>query len=88
MRKLEARQWYKGPDDVRDVSKETLQETQGTQARKRCKGHDNTRDASKAASQGRQQCEGGDHCCIVVVNAMCNNSHINSNKYFFLVLTT
>jgi hypothetical protein len=83
VRKLEARRWCKGPDDVRNASKEMLQETQGTGARKHCKGHDDARDASKAASRGRQRRKGGDRCCIVVVNAMCNSSHINSKKYNF-----
>ncbi len=66
-----------------NASKETSWETQGTQARKRCKGHDNARDASKAASRGRQQHKGGDRHCIVVVDATCNNRHINSNNFFF-----
>ncbi len=79
----EARWWCKGPDDTRDVSKERSQETRGMQARKRCKGHYNTRDAGEAALWGRQRRKGGDCCRIVVVDATCNNSHINSNKYFF-----
>ncbi len=76
----EARRWCKGPDNVRDASEEALQETRGTRARKRCKGHDNARDASEAALQGRQQRKGGD---CHVINAMCNYSHVNCNKYFF-----
>ncbi len=63
---------------MRVASKETSRETQGMQARKHCKGHDDARDLSKAALRGRQRREGGNHQCIVVVDATCNSSHINS----------
>ena len=37
----------------------------------------------EATTGGGRQCEGGDRCCIVIVNAACINSNITSNKYTF-----
>ena len=33
--------------------------------------------------RGGQQREGGNRCCIVIINATCINSNITSNKYYF-----
>ena len=64
---------------------------QGTRARKHmsdsskepCKGRDNLGDASEAALQGRQQREGGNLCCIVVVDATYITINIIRHNLFF-----
>ena len=53
------------------------------QIRHRHKELDDARDAREVALQGRGQHKGGNHHCIVIVDMMCININITSNKNNF-----